>query len=254
MMNWIQKKIYLSLLVGFLIPLSVAPCKASDQGESTPEKLVEVETPLDYMKSYRDRKRDSGYIFGFNQLQMMPDTFGSSIDQVSYTDLNGTKSISINRFLIGKKWNFSKLSIALNASLGSGSASFKNITGRSASLTTKGIGAGAYLDGLTEEPYFVPFIEVLAMDLNLTEQADALKVNTKYSYSPCISFGALIQLNWIDPPSALDAMNSIGLENSYIKVAYESLSYNTGTTDYSGATIPEIKDSSSTQIGFILEF
>jgi hypothetical protein len=99
-------------------------------------------------------------------------------------------------------------------------------------ISKKGIGAHLTLDNLFPEPYVAPFAEAQYVSFDWQEsQPNDLKVSGSTAYSSAFRFGLSLQLNWLDPKSALAAQESSGMENAFIDVFVSQYSASTAAED-----------------------
>ncbi len=181
---------------------------------------IEVIYPTEKSSPYRDRRGNWSTIFAVNVDQMMPEKYRSPLTSDSYTDLFGETPIKLLQIEIGGKANFVLGSFGASLIYGSGSvADSRGQTGPGDQLKlTKVGGSLTYtMDNLFQEPYVAPYVQaqMYQMSWNETRNDSTSKEGTT-SYGSALSMGMLFQLNWLDPSSAVAAMDSVGLENTYV--------------------------------------
>lgn len=248
-----SRKTILKTYIGLVTFVFLSILSPSAHAEGT-ENLVEVETQVDILKPYKARRQSRATIFSLAKSSLNPEKFQSAIDGATYSELNGSSTLDLMTISLGRKFNFSSVSIGFSASVGTLDSSFSQQADRALALRTTGLGFGLYLDGILEEPYVVPFVEGEVSNITTTEKNATTEVNASYASSSIITYGILLQLNWMDQNTALAALNSIGLENTYIKIAFQQATLNAGKITDSTVVAPDLSSAGAMQVGMQLEF
>jgi hypothetical protein len=218
--------IFLALIAQLLF---IDICWAATQDEG----LVEITYPVDTFASYKDRRITHGANVGINITNFVPYNWESQIDGEYYGDTFGATPISLFCIEMGYKFNFVMGSISLMPGIGFGEqkADFNGVSRTMNVMKFSGKGMFA-LDNLFSEPYLVPYAAASVWQMRITE---FLETSTeKYVHPTGIgleySFGALIQLNWLEPDLARQSLSNSGLQNTYIDL-YVSQHMNSSSTN-----------------------
>ena len=184
---------------------------------------VKLETQEDYTKSYKQRRSTHGMLLGFSKEDFYPIDYQSLFGDAFVEDIVGSDSINLINFDIGYKYNVSVGSASFLFSYATGARS-DGISGRRLSLTKQGLSANVALDGILEEPWAVPYLQVGVHQFNISESTDTASESATTSMSFNYRYGLLFQLDWLehfmDPNARGDRLRSSGLENTYIDVYY----------------------------------
>ncbi len=228
--------IVLTLLLAFCLLLIAQQSFAEDR-PPTEDGTIEVVYPPDRLVPYRERRGNWSAIVGIQMDQIFPNKFRSQIDEHSYEDLFGTSPINLIQGQVGMKYNFGLGAIGAAAILGAGQVSDGRIgkvygTDDDADLQVTKYGAAFsfVMDNIFPEPYIAPYVELQTYVMDWQESSknlDSLKGQT--SLSTALVAGVLIQLNWLDSKSALEAQESSGLQNTFLDVFISQ--YNSSTGD-----------------------
>jgi hypothetical protein len=207
-------------------------------GQSTPAQadetngLVEVEIGPEMSINedgllvpppYKQRRSRWGKKIQFTDVRILPERFLSGYaDHESFTALLGTKPMDTFEFTGGIKLNYALGSIGIDLSYATGSAHSET---EDLSITRTSGSVIQIFDNLFKEPYFAPFVRfgmytIEAKETVTPSPEEVIKMEP-VTTSPAVyySFGALIQLNWLDPETAADAYQRSGLENSYLEIS-----------------------------------
>lgn len=195
------------------------------------EKKVEVISPYEYVKDSKGKVK----IKALPYLQRRPKwgvrlNLASSEIELENENPSGKDGAPFQiDFSITK--NIGAFSIG--PEIGFTTAKFEN----TASFTAFSFGVGAYLSGLSNTSYVVPFASVGAASMSGDiDQADDsgtvvnVDIDTK-GVVPYYRVGVLIGLNWIDKGTSLGALAEYGLQNSFLYLAMRKI---TATTDDPG--------------------
>jgi hypothetical protein len=258
---------FASLVFSFQCAVAFGDSEAEEPGK------VEVNYSADQMATYKDRRSPWSVTFGFNVEQIYLSKYRSELDGATYEDLFGDTPIDLFQAELGAKYNLSFGSIGAAFRAGYGEIFDRRIasivnqdTDATLTLMKYSAVAGLYLDTLFSEPYFVPYVEGEVYTFNWLEEAK----NTPEDILPygstapafAFRFGGLIQLNWLDPDSAFTAMQTSGLENTFLDifVSYYSPSSqafdggNTAGWEYGNGKDPDFTSEYNFGAGLKLEF
>lgn len=208
--------------------------------------LVEVHYDAEILAPYRERRGNWSGVFGVNLEQVLPDKFVSAIDGSTYEQLWGEKPVSLIQLEAGTKYNFAIGSLGVGLIYGTGS-----VTQSTDKLTlTKTAMSFTYtMDALFSDPYIAPYANFQVLQWGILDEGATTSHSEKTSMSTGYSLGLLILMDWLDPDSALNAINSSGLENSYLDIFMTQ--YNTSEGDETEA---DLKTTFNYGVGMKLEF
>ena len=213
---------------------------------------VEVERPLELMLPYRQRKVSRGALIGIQRVQYSPSNFSSMLDGRNFGD-SYFNPINVINIQLERKFNFDLFSFGMGIGYLSGSSSGE--FGQSLSLEGPAVSLSVLIDGITDEPYVAPFFNLQITNVSLKEENDYLSADINYNLSSIITLGANVQLNWLDESTAFQALNDVGLENSYITLAIMMAKINSAQINLeSNLTVPDVSMDSAFKVGMTLEF
>jgi hypothetical protein len=129
----------------------------------------------------------------------------------------------LNSFSAGVQFNFTGFSLGPYIGVKSGSLSSDAAGGtNSLNLMAQHLGLSINLDGILEEPYIVPTIqvEINGGEYNESFSAGGVLTPEQSPVNPFVSYtlGLLIQLNWLDPEGAFESLKESGLNNTFVHV------------------------------------
>lgn len=198
----------------------------SEQGDTT--GLVEVEPtqilPSDLSYSYvlvpyRVRKKTSGTMFTLSYSLFEPKNYESFYIAKSVADfstLYGSATTALVEMIFTKKWHFKIGSIGYETSYGIyANDSNTDVLTSKLSLSLARVGLKYMMDNISPEPYFVPYIAGGAYVAIYDETQSALSNKGNTSPAMYYTFGALIQLDFIDKDAAKNAYLDAGVENTF---------------------------------------
>lgn len=169
-------------------------------------------------EAYRDRRGKWATYFAINVDQIYPNKFRSRIDNASYDEEFDSLPIPLLQFEVAQKYNLGIGGVGVSAMAGHGEVTDYRRAERALNLTKYGLGLLYVMDVLFPEPYLAPYFSAQLLRFRWDEAGSKTEgsVSGETSESTAITFGALIQLNSLDPDSSLYARNSSGLENTYL--------------------------------------
>lgn len=226
-----------ALIIGmFSLLLDLDPCLAA-QPSDQPGDLVEVRYPVDPDASYKERRRTHGANFAVNQLAMSPVDWLTLLNQEAYFDEVYQNPVSLNSVELGYKFNFVLGSLNFLAVYGAGNTSSD---GYNLSVT-KYAAKGMYIiDNILSEPYVAPYAAASIWQMTFKEN-DSFSTpsrETSETLGPGFdySFGLLFQLNWLEPGTARDTLNTTGIQNTYVDIFVTQHTDSQDSIDASTAT------------------
>ncbi len=162
--------------------------------------LIEIVYPAEVLAPYKERRPDHQFIFHFQYENLKPAGLGSA---------------AIMGLNLGYKYNVPVVGLEISGFFGSG-GSAGGSNGSSYSVQKKGVRAAAVFDDFMNEPYVAPYFGLQIVKWDFDESS--LSGRNSASLDPTLGtqVGLLIQLNWLEPKTALNALNEDGLNNSYL--------------------------------------
>lgn len=197
-----------------------------------PNGKIEVQYEAESLAPYKKRRQTWAPVFGVNAGMILPTKYFSEIDGSSYSDMFGSKSIPLIQLQLGGQYNFALGSLGIMLEGGYGQVSGSGIgEDRTLTLTKKAASLTYTMNMLWNEPYFAPYVSAELLNFDYREEGTTLSASGSTSFTTAFTIGALIQLNWIDPDSALEARNSSGLNNIFLDVFATQYNTSNSTTD-----------------------
>ncbi len=219
--------------------------QASDEG------LVEIEPAIDYLSPYLFRRPSFGVLVGLGVENIRPEKYRSVVDSGIYSSAYENKVIPIPEISLTMRKNFHSFSLGGSVDYGMGSVSLGSSTaGRQLELTKKAVSLSLFLDGLSEEPYFVPFLKVQYFTMNYHESVNGSGVAGQTSAALSPRFGVMLNLNHLDPDpnAARNGLRDSGLQNTYISVYYSQNATSNKGND------PDFESTANWGANLVLEF
>jgi hypothetical protein len=212
--------VVLAVLLAFCLLLFARESLADESGLVPKDGKVEIVYPVEKTASYRERRRNWSTIFAINVDQILPDKFRSQVNDDSYQDMFGDSTIDLIQAELGMKYNFPLGAIGAGLIVGTGQISdshgLQDVQDH-LSLFKKGATLSFVMDNLFPEPYIAPYVEGQIYSFDWKEKRTTGESKSgSTEFGSAITIGMLIQLNWLDKDSALQAQDSIGLENAYL--------------------------------------
>ncbi len=222
---------FLFLLTTFILASSTAYSAVDDEVDSDNGEnsgLVEVHYDAEILAPYRDRRSNWSGVFAASLEQVLPDRFISTLDGSTYGDLFGETPVSLIQMEAGTKYNFALGSIGAGVIYGVGSV---NKSTDSLTLTKTALSFTYTMDSLFSDPYVAPYANFQVLQWGIVDEGATLSHSESTSMSTGYSLGILILMDWMDPDTALKAINSSGLENSYLDLFMTQYNTSSGGND-----------------------
>lgn len=236
-------------LVSLAILLPCSLLAQEEKGIDGGDGTIEIVYPSEYTEEYKERRSDWSTVFSVTMDNILPDKYRSKIQGETFEDLFGKTNISIVQVEIGTKYNFSLGALGASLFYGVGEIDDDRIgEKRKLSLSKQGIGFNFTMDNLFDEPLVAPYVGGQVFTMNYKETAPDVSDSGQTAMTTGYTVGLLLQLNWLDPNSALQAQNSSGLENSYLDLFLSQ--YNTSESEDD----PNFQTSFNWGAGLRLEF
>ena len=214
---------FLALLIGLSL-LGIEGLCQENLANADPQ-LVEVELspliPLDssgsfYLLPYRYRRTTWGSTLGLSFGTFVPLNFEPNYYADEFGDVYGDQSYGMVELHFSIKRNFSLFSLGLD--LGTGFYNASAAKGYQSNISVIPIRAGLRLslEGLSDEGYFVPYVAggAYTMMYDESQSGNSSAGNTQAALYG--SAGVQVQINWLDPVSAIEAYRESGIENSFV--------------------------------------
>ncbi len=205
-------------LITILLIQAFGPSVAVAMTQEEPH-LVEINYPIDVFAPYKERRRTHGANIGIHLENYVPGRWESLIDSEFYENTYGKTPISLTSFEAGYKYNFVLGSLSFMGGIGYGEANTTFLGASRVMGIYKYFGRGMYaLDNFLPEPYIVPYVAGSIWQMRIKESetgsSDGGTATTGVGFD--YSFGALFQLNWMDPDLASQTLNENGIQNTYL--------------------------------------
>lgn len=255
-------------------PASDAPIEAQEDSVSDPRVMVreEVQQPIDSKQElvevrsrrhiflpYKQRQQRWGLVVALGaELVTFPNLYSQFTEadgSVAHSeDLFGSDGITAMGLEIGPKYNTSIGSFGLNLGFAMIQASEKD-----AGLDIRRVSStfSYYLDTIWSEPYFVPYFGVGAWQAEYSETAGFVDaggspVDMEMKYSSEIGYhwrlGGLINLDWLEPKTALRSRRNLGLQATFLNL------YATSTYMSESSPDPDLESEMDFGASLLLEF
>lgn len=209
-----MKKIYFCLM---MLILHTAFARA--EGQDNSKNMVEYLEAKDFSKSYSERRGDYGGLFEIKIENLVPDTYVSPVDGMSYSELWSSNSIQVTQIGFSEKTNFNFGSITIDAGYGFGSVnSAESGSERTLKITYPYLGAGLYLDQLSSDAIVVPYGKIKYRLETIEENSSSQNFSKELGNGLGYSLGLLINVGMLDQVSSGSAYVNYGIENTYLDI------------------------------------
>lgn len=208
--------------------------------------IVEAPPILKYSKkketnllSYRERRKRWGYTGSLGYSTFAPINYEPTIGaNAEFTDLySETANSPLIELQFTVKRNLKLGSIAIEGSAGMYSTeSTDDSVEAELSITMFRLGLNLTLDNLFPEPWVAPYVSGGGYVIQKKESVASVSDNESTQVAPYFSVGMLIQLDWIDERSALNAYTNMGLENTFLFVEGRQLIQSSASGDSNFST------------------
>ncbi|MFN8792564.1 MAG: hypothetical protein ACK5Y2_14005 [Bdellovibrionales bacterium] len=206
---------------------------SQESAANNEQGLVELRGSQDIFLPYKQRQRAWGYVFSAGaELVTYPGLLSQFTEPdgsiATFEDMFGPNSQTMASFEMGPKYNTSMGSFALLLGYSRLDISSSRIQSK-AELRVSRYSANVvyYLDTLWQEPYFVPYVGAGAWQADYEEEnEDEPDVIAKYTTDVGFQWriGGLINLDWIEPATALRSRRTLGLQATFLNL-YATSSY-----------------------------
>ena len=252
----LRPKVRFCILLQIVASLFVIISPVELRAESTSANLdksplVEVETSHLVLEPYRNRRAQFGWMWSLIAENYYPAKYMSILDGTYYQNIYGASDIAMSGLQGSIKYNLSGASVYAGGGYQMGSLrSSSSGSSRQITMGKKEVFIGLALDGLTLEPYIVPYAEIgfWTMDLDEKDESTLLSNAGETGYGKRYKAGTLIQLNWLDPESSKINYMESGLQNTFVNL-FVSINTDTDT-----ASDPSLASDAELGLGLTLEF
>lgn len=191
-----------------------------------PNGLIEIVYPVEILEPYKNRRPDHQFIFHFQFENFRPQGFQFQGQGTHAAIFEG--SAPINSLALGYKYNLPLVGVELSAFFGSGGQG-GGLNNTSYSVQKKGVRLAAVFDDFMNEPYVAPYFGIQLVTWDFQELSSLGASSGSLGPATGTQAGLLFQLNWLEPNSALKALNEDGLNNAYLDLFMQQYSATTGT-------------------------
>lgn len=241
---------HLCLVVTAIFAFSKGALAAIDEAEEPNDGKVDVHYSAEAVAPFSERKSDWSTIFSLGVDNFFPDKYRSRVGGQAYEELFGSTEMTMPTISLGTQYNTSIGSLGLSVNYGIGQVS-DSLIGHQVKLTLKksAIEAKFTLDALFDEPYVAPYFGAQFFSIDYDEKSDIQGNDSGATeLTSGLTVGVLVQLNPLDPQSALDAQNNVGLDNTYLNIYLSQYSASNAEGD------PNFETSFNWGAGFLLDF
>jgi len=221
-------RIYLLIIVFGIIWSGLAYAEGEDEIEERAKKgLVLVEpsvvaaemTGEEYkLLSYRERRLGWGSTFSIGYSSYEPINYEPDFVPAQFTDIYSTPEMPLIELTVVVKKNFSMGSLGFEMGVGGyqNDSDDTELSDSSLTLIPIRVGAAFYLDNLTPEPIFVPYVAGGGYTIMYKEELNGGSSNNgNTQVAPYVHGGLALSLNWIDKRGAREAFQESGIENTF---------------------------------------
>lgn len=251
--------IVLTLILVFCLVLIAQDSFAADSEEQIMDGKVEVIYEAQEVP-FKERRSDRSIIFGVTMEELVFSNFRSKIDGTTYKEGYKNTPVKLVQGELGLKYNFGLGGISASVIYGAGESKEKvqdnaDVYDSLLTMNKKGVKLSMTFDTLFSEPWVAPYISGQMLSWEWSEHVDNLTTNSTYGrksgttgWTSAFQGGVLLQLNWLDPNSAIMAKNESGMTNAYLDLFVSQYSATTGSED------PNFQTDMTYGGGFKLEF
>ena len=164
---------------------------------------------------YKVRRKNWGHLFTLSYVLLNPEAYESEFDTATFDEAYG-KSVGMIEGSYDFKYNFKIGSLAAQFGVGVLSASGDKGVDSNISLVQLRTGLKYTIDNLFYEPVVAPYVGGGIYSIRYKESFGSDSVNGVTGSALYFLFGAMLQLDWIDKPSALEAYLEGNIENTFL--------------------------------------
>jgi hypothetical protein len=214
---FLQLRVFKNLIFAAVIFVSTFAHAYIDSVETG---SVIVEEPQDFSASYKKRRSKHGFVLAFHSESFYPLDYQSMFGDVYIEDLVGSEALKLTGLELGYKYNISIGSITGLYNYSQGSVGDT----RTISLSRQALAANIAIDGILEEPWVVPYLQLGVHQFSASEDNGTTSESAVTSFSFNYRYGLQFQIDWLealmDPSAKAERLKSSGLENTFIDVYY----------------------------------
>lgn len=214
---FLQLRVFKILISSLIIFVSTTAFSYIDSVETG---TVIVEESQDVTASYKNRRSKHGFVLAFHSESFYPLDYQSMFGDVYIEDIVGSEAIKLTGLELGYKYNISIGSITGLYNYSQGSVGET----RTITLSRQALAANVALDGILEEPWVVPYLQVGVHQFSASEDNGTTSESAVTGISFNYRYGLQFQIDWLealmDSSAKADRLKSSGLENTFIDVYY----------------------------------
>lgn len=220
--------------------------ETNDDGGSTkpgmvlvePTHIVATSVEGEYrLESYRERRKRWGGTVGIAYSTYEPINYEPDFVARDFSDVYTSPEMPMIELSVSVKRNFSFGSLGGEVGVGVYTNESDNLQLGDSTLTLIPVRAGAvfYLDMISAEPTFVPYIAGGVYTMVFKETLEGVSKNGNTQAAPYFNGGIAFQLDWIDRQAARVAYEDSGIESSFffLEVRKQMASANAADKDFS---------------------
>ena len=179
--------------------------------------LVEIRYQPKLTLPYSERKQSWSPMFGFSYDSLKLTAYKSKVNGKSYEELYGSGKMTTSQLYGGVQFNLSVLTLNTALGLSVGRIQGSN-SGESAliAVDAKHFILGIQLDPFSKEPYVLPYANFEFVFANVLDTVAGESQRPSISPFMAMTFGALIQLNWLDPVATYESLIEHSVNNTFL--------------------------------------
>lgn len=172
------------------------------------------------LEPYTQRRKDWGVTFAMGYSNYEPIRMEPSYSQYPYTDVYGKPTMGMLEARMGVKRNMEMGSVGGELIVGTmdNDNSDPNFVGSKLTLNPVHLAATFYLDTISPEPYFVPYVSGGGYVMIFKETLYGNTDRGSTMIAPFVSGGLALQLDWIDRRAARISFDDSGIQSSFLYV------------------------------------
>jgi hypothetical protein len=240
-MHWLKTLQFTILAIGIILS---GLAYAEDEDEVRfkkglvyvePSAISSVEIEQEYsLVPYVDRRNKWGSAFSVGYSSYQPSNYEPDFSPVDFSDVYTSAELPLIELLITAKRNLSMGSIGVELGIGTyqNQSDDKELSDSSLTLIPVRLGASFYLDTLTPNPNFVPYVAGGMYTIFFKEELDGgSSHNGNTELAAYFHGGVAFGLGWIDPEGARLGFQESGLEATYVYLELQKYMASANTAD-----------------------
>lgn len=169
------------------------------------------------LRPYLERRRDWGKTFSLSYSQFTPIYYEPNFYSENFDTIYSSDDLPLIEMTFSWKRNFHFGSLGVELGLGA-YQNESDVEELPSTLKIYPIRLGGVfaIDGLSSEPYLVPYLSGGLYTIHYSESVASSSFNGFTQTAFYAGIGVLFQLNWCDPHTALDFYLESGVENTFL--------------------------------------